>query len=532
MNNNTFFKHAAVYGMAGLLLQAGGFILLPLYTRCLSPADYGVLEVLGRLAETVGTCLLFGGFRQALLTFYQQSVTAAERARLVGTTLSLLAATCLLGGGLVLFLAPHLASWLERIAPSEGPSIGSGLLRLAVLGVLVEPLTLIPLTLIQARVESTLFVAVNLCQFVFRLALLLVLVVWLGLGVAGVLTALVLTAGLFGIVLCGREITRGASWPDREQARSLLRFALPLVPGGLCFFLLHHGDRFVLFRCAGREEVGIYALGYKLAMVVTTLSLNPLYMVWSAQMYEVARQDDAPMVFGRVFTRVLAAYLLVGLALLLFADEVVALLAGAPYARATLVVPPVLLACFCQAGASLMDAAFYVRHRTALKLGITLSATAVMIVLYAWLIPAYGSIGAALATLGGFAFLAARTWRVSQRIFPVHYEWHRLGALLALAGVLWLTGRALPVSPWSWPARTILWLAAPLAAWHTGLVSSEEKRYVRDSAARMAARFGRAPVRATPLLGQSTSVSPELVERSGRDARAPAEATPLASRTG
>ena len=73
MNDRSFVKHAAVYGLASLLVQAGGFVLLPLYTHCLTPSDYGVLEVLGRLAETVGTCLMFGGFRQALLTFYQQS---------------------------------------------------------------------------------------------------------------------------------------------------------------------------------------------------------------------------------------------------------------------------------------------------------------------------------------------------------------------------------------------------------------------------------------------------------------------------
>src|SRR5579884_3232113 len=102
MKNLSFLRHAAVYSMATLLVQAGGFVLLPLYTRCLSPADYGILEVLGRLAETVGTCLLFGGFRQALLTFYQQSDGEGERRRVVGTTLGLVACTCLLGGGLVL----------------------------------------------------------------------------------------------------------------------------------------------------------------------------------------------------------------------------------------------------------------------------------------------------------------------------------------------------------------------------------------------------------------------------------------------
>src|SRR5262249_31142827 len=61
MKGQAFLKHAAVYGAANLLLQAAGFVLLPLYTRCLGPRDFGVLEVLGRLGETVSACLLIGG---------------------------------------------------------------------------------------------------------------------------------------------------------------------------------------------------------------------------------------------------------------------------------------------------------------------------------------------------------------------------------------------------------------------------------------------------------------------------------------
>src|SRR5438477_4705083 len=103
MNGQTFLRHAAVYGLANVLVQASGFILLPLYTRYLTPADYGMLEVLGRLAETTGTLLLAGGMRQALFTFYQQADGEAQRRRVVGAALALLA--CVFGVGTCLVLA-------------------------------------------------------------------------------------------------------------------------------------------------------------------------------------------------------------------------------------------------------------------------------------------------------------------------------------------------------------------------------------------------------------------------------------------
>jgi O-antigen/teichoic acid export membrane protein len=251
------------------------------------------------------------------------------------------------------------------------------------------------------------------------------------------------------------------------------------MPGGLCFFLLHHGDRFFLLRYCGTEDVGTYALGYKLALAVGMFSLAPLYMVWSVRMYAVAGEPDAPEMFGRVFTRILAAYLLVALALGLFQDEVVHLLGGAPYARASAIVTPVLLAYFFQSAASLMDAGLYVRHRTGLKLGITLATTAVMLLSYALLIPRYGSMGAAVATLIGFAFLSGCTWVVTQRVFPVRYEWRRLATLLALVAVLWSISRLLPADRWVWLVKAGLWLLAPVAVWSTGLISHPEREHVR-----------------------------------------------------
>jgi O-antigen/teichoic acid export membrane protein len=479
LSSRSFVKHAAVYGLAGLLVQAGGFVLLPLYTHCLTPSDYGVLEVLSRMAETIGTCLMFGGFRQALLTFYQQSGDEAERRQVVATTLSLFGTTILLGGGLMLVLAGPLSRLLNHFMHTSEARLGAGLLRLAILAILLEPLSQAPLTLLQARVESVRFVLITVSQFMLRISLCVLFVKYLHGGVAGALGSSALIGGLFGLGLCLRELLRAPGRPTRRHLRALLAFALPLVPGGLCFFMLHHGDRFFMLHYRDMQEVGTYALGYKLALGVGMFSLSPLYMVWSSQMYKVAQGDDAPMVFGTVITRILAAYLMVALALALFQDEVIRLLAGASYAGASAVVAPVLLAYFFQSAASLMDAGLYVRHRTGLKLGITLATTAVMLLLYALLIPPHGGMGAAIATLIGFAFLAVCTWAVSRRVFPIRYEWTRLASLLALAVGLWLVSRLLPAASWAWPVKGGLWLLGPVLVWCTGLMSHREKEHVR-----------------------------------------------------
>src|SRR5688572_16790879 len=38
-------RHAAIYGVGNMLAKLTSFIMLPIYTRYLTPADYGVLEL-------------------------------------------------------------------------------------------------------------------------------------------------------------------------------------------------------------------------------------------------------------------------------------------------------------------------------------------------------------------------------------------------------------------------------------------------------------------------------------------------------
>lgn len=469
--SSSFLKHAAIYGAGNLLLSAAGFILLPLYVRCLSAAEYGVLDYLNRLGEIVLLCLLIKGLRQALLAFHNQARSDEDRRAVIGSALAIL--TLFLGGGglLVCLFAGPICDRLSLGSP--------GLVRLAVAAVFLESFAMLLLGLSQARVESRFFTLVNLGIFLLRLSLCVVLVTLLGWRIEGVLLANAIAPGLFGVWLLARELRRGLRL-ERGQLRAMFWFALPFVPGGLAAFFLNSGDRLILKEYVSDAELGAYALGYKLALIVQLLSRRPLYQVWSARMYEAARHPDAPEVFGKVFTRILMAYIGVGLALCLVPGEVVFALTGGGYVEAVKIVAPVVLAYLFLSAADLMDAAFYISRRTALKTPITFASAAVTLGLYALLIPAWGIHGAAWATLFGFVFNAALTWLVSRRIQPVDYEWGRLATMLVLAVLVWSVGQLLPAELWLLPLKGLLWFSWPALLWLT-VLSDEEKDWVRGA---------------------------------------------------
>jgi O-antigen/teichoic acid export membrane protein len=487
MRTPQFLRHAATYSFGTLVLNACGFFLLPLYIRCLTQAEYGTWDWLRTVGDTVLILLLFGGLKQALLTYHGQGRSQEECRRVVGSAIALAAAVVVLGGVVVLVTGPYLAQDLRITTPA--------LLEWTVVVMLLEAMSGLLMTSCQARLESRLFMAVTVGQFFIRVILSIAFVAFYGWGIQGLLVAAGLTAGGTTLLLLAREFAMGGLRPDVRTLGAMAWFALPFVPGGIGFLLLHNGDRFFLMKYADAAALGLYTLGYKLAVSVSQFSRSPLYMVWNTQMHQAAGKEDAPEVFGRAFTRILGAYLAVGLALCLLADEAAFVLGGAPYAGVAPIIPIVVLGYYCLTAADLMDSGFYVSRRTAWKTPITMASTAVMLVLYAALIPGYGVLGAAVATLGGFFFHAVLTWRITQRVFPVRYEWGRTGAALGLALAAWLASRALPAAPWAVPVKAALWPAWLLTLWCTGLISRSEKDQARETTAAALAWLCPGPVR-------------------------------------
>jgi O-antigen/teichoic acid export membrane protein len=499
MQTQSFLKHAGVYAFGDFLVMAAGFILLPIYTRCLSVAEFGTLEVLERVGEIAAICLVARGIPLAVVALYRQSQSEEERQQVLGAAVLLAALSIGIGSLALALLAVPVGTALQL---DNAP-----LLWTATVGALIDGMMVVGLAANQARLESGFYVAVSFAQFVGKLLLCILFVVGLGWGVWGLVAASLIRSISFTAILLGRECWRGIAWPEGKIFRQAAAFVLPFVPTGLCFFVLNSGDRFFLVRQAGQDQVGIYGLGYRLATLVGLFTMTPLYRVWSARMHDVSRDADAAEVFGRVTTYLLAAYLFVGLGLSLLADEVIAVFAGKPYAAAGLLVPVVVLAYWFQGASVLFDAGFYVRRQTFWKLWIALASTVVMFVLYAVLIPPYGPLGAALATLAGFVFHAGLTHWFAQRVFPVHYEIGRLTVLLLLACLLWGSSRLLGSGLALVPLKLGLLLLWPVLLWVTGVLSPAEKQQLRNTAAQVWGREA-SPARERPEEVAEVSLTP------------------------
>jgi O-antigen/teichoic acid export membrane protein len=88
------------------------------------------------------------------------------------------------------------------------------------------------------------------------------------------------------------------------------------------------------------------------------------------------------------------------------------------------------------------------------------------------LIPPYGMMGAAVATVAAYGVMfVAMTW-YAQRVFPVPYQWRRVVTAAGAAVALLLAGKAVG----GLAAALALTLAYPLALLLLGFFLPEERR--------------------------------------------------------
>ena len=474
MNARQWSKHLLTYGVGMVLLNALSFVLLPLYTRRIGPADFGVLELLNRSGDIL-QMFLTCGLLMAALSFYQLEAIDPKRQRLVFSTAL---RGLVIAGGLgiaVLQLFPQTLSRVVLGNPAYGWAV-----RIVLVSVLCEIVFNVGLLFQQAQLRSRVFVTMTVSRLLFGVAVNLVLVLGLQWGLKGILLANLIHTGTFAVI--------GAAWIVKEQGfgfdRALfvemLKMGAGILPGGIFFFMLNNADRYVMQSTRGAAELGLYALGYKIGKLGVMFVMTPFMKVWGSVMVKSAKDEDGLRQIARVATYFTIAYMTFSVALGLAGQQILHVLTPQAYWRSAGIFAPVLLAHLFFGLATITDTAFYVTKSTAIKPLLMAVGGLSSMALYLLLIPRYGMMGGALATLFGFAALAAVSWAAAYRKLPVRYEFGRMAVVVGLAAALYALGmRVAPAGVAGLAVAVLFTLALPALLYVLPFATAEEKAFVQ-----------------------------------------------------
>ena len=449
-------KHTAVFGFGDVAQKIVGFILLPVYMRRLTPDDYGVLAILTVISMLCGN-LILQGIPTACFRSYSFDYSKDDNAQkevISSAYLYLLIASFVFYS--ILFLS---APFISSVVFKQGDF--SRFLCIVFITDFLSCASNIPFVILRARLLSTLASVIAVCRVVIGSSLIIWFVVVKNMEVEGVLTANLIMALLvfFTSPLIIIYIHRGLYWKiSLHKVREMLAFGLPFIPGTFAMWILSSADRYFLEHFCQRSQLGLYALGFQFASIISFVFLQPFNRTWPAIFYPKAQEPDAKETFSRFPTYFLLLGSFIGLGIILGAEHVIKIMGPREYWSAYKVVPILVVSILLGTGGlqGLMNIGIFLKKKTKYAPLIVVCGAILNILFNALLVPKYGMVGAALGTLISSVAMVIITLRINQRIYPVSYEFKRIAHLSVLFSLIAAMSYIIHIES--------LWIAIPTKA--------------------------------------------------------------------
>lgn len=426
---------SGAYATTNFALKAVNFLLITLFTRYLSPGDYGTISLAEIVAATLATCSALGLDASMRRLYFHYADQPEVQRKYVSSVLrfgflvtTVMAALAFLTGPYLVRLAPHFGvPFFPYIALAIGAAAANQIVDYR-------------LSLYQSEQRPLAFSMMATAAFLMTAGSCLLLVVLLRRGAVGMLTGKMIgAAGSFLVAfLVSRSWWMGGF--DSKFVRETLPMALPILPHMLMALGLIAADRFILQYYRSLGEVGIYSVAYTFGMVMYLVTAS-ISQAWSPLFYDVARNGkEGQRMLGRMFSGL--SLLLVAIAVFgsLIAQDVVAHFLDKRYFPAAWLIPWIIAGYLFHALYGILQPSLLQARRVGflwIVSGVALVANLGLNFLW---VPRWGMYGAAWATAAAYMIEAALLFIYAQRVYPLQFSRIRLAAALALfGGVLWVT---------------------------------------------------------------------------------------------
>lgn len=430
MNKDFFnvFKHTIIYGLGKSSTQIAAFLLLPLYTRVLTPSDYGILSLVGFFTGIIGN--IFGlGTSTSVFRYYQISDEPKKKNEACYSALILVSLWSLI---VLAFLYP-IKSYLSIIL--FGKAEYSNYILIGLFTTAFSSISQIPLYILRAENKSGLFVVNNLVRMFLRVTLGIIFVVILKRSALGALEASLITSIIFASYLLMYRISKTKIRFNFQVLIKLLKYGFPLVIHGFGWMIMSASDKYFLNEYSTLDQVGIYSIGYTMgySIIIITGAFNN---AWPQMMFNYSKKKQAGTFYGKSLTYYIAILGIVWVGVTLFSKEIVMLLTPEKFWESHRVIPLIMLAYIFHGALSITSSGIYAKDKTYNDFILTPITAIMCLILNFTLIPKWGMIGAAWASLFSFGFQCFLYTMIANKYIKINFQWRKLVKLLLLFNII------------------------------------------------------------------------------------------------
>ena len=427
-------KDSAVYTLTRVLTGGTQIVLLPIYTRLLSPADYGAIELI--LIFVVLVKVIFAlEINQGVARYFSDTKDRAERTKYASTGLWFAV------GALGLFL---LGSWVLAADGSElllGSSGDASLFRLGALYAFSYGLLDVVQNQLRWQLQPSSFAVTVVLQTALSVAVSLGLILVFDAGAAGMIYgyfAGTTIGALIGLYFARKSFSLTF---DVGKLKEMLSFSFPLVIVVLGSTSMRYVDRIAIKELLSVDDVGLYAVAFRIAALMTLVTIG-VQGALTPLVFSYFRDERTPAELARIFRYFLLISLTAFIGLSLFPDVAVKALAGPEFSGAATLVP-LLAAAILLSGLYIFTPGLWIAKKTGRVALINITSAALNGGLNFILIPFWGISGAAWATVASASLRFGAQMVSSQRIYHVPHQWRALGPAFGVSVLCSGTGALL-----------------------------------------------------------------------------------------
>ena len=467
MELKSLAKDTAIYGLSSIIGRFLNYLLVPLYTNVI-PASTGGYGIVSNVYAFTALMLVFLTFGMET-GFFRFANKQDEDPRHV------YANSLLFVGGLSLLFVLVCLSCLHPLAGVLGYGGHPEFVGMMVLVVALDSFQCIPFAYLRYKKRPIKFAAIKLFSIVGNIALnlfFLLLCPWLMRVAPGTVDWFYDPDYVVGYIFLSNLICsavqmlffipelRGFSYrPDPPLLRRMLSYCFPLLILGLVGVLNMTVDKMIFpflydDRREGMEQLGIYSATSKVAMVMAMFTQAFRY-AYEPFVFGKSRDKDNRQTYAQAMKYFFIFALLAFLAVMSYMD-ILRYLVARDYWEGLSVVAVVMLAEILKG--IYMNLSFWYKLTDETRWGAYFSVIGCVVIvgLNVALVPRYGYVASAWASVAGYGVITLLSYFIGQRKYPIRYDVRGMAAYLALAAVLYALSVAVERTGWPLAVRLLL----------------------------------------------------------------------------
>jgi O-antigen/teichoic acid export membrane protein len=432
----SFLKNFFIYGVSSIVTKMAGFFLIPIYTKLLSPADYGNLFILNSTYLVI-TLISVGGFENSFARWFFDNEEQLDRNK---TTASWFWSQLAINIGVVLlflfFVKPFISKLTEDL---PYPYLTVLLFVFATLFYIIPGVYINYQRVIQ-KAKRTIYFTIG--YSLTTTALSVVFVVIFHLNVFGIALSIFISNFIFSIVgvfLLKEKLK--FHFFEKKRALQMFQFSFPFVPAMLSYWLLQSTDSyFIKLITNSSEQIGLFSLGLTVASSIYMFT-SAFQQIWPSFIFNEYTKNNAQAfekTFAFYFELYAVVYLFLQFNLTMFSYNIIQIFSSNPqFYPSYKVVGLISLNTILYSYLSFTAMGMSIKKVSApLGIALTVSALAGM-ALNLVFIPKLGFVGSALATILACAPVPVYVFYKSQKLYYLKVPGAKIigFSLLAFAAV-------------------------------------------------------------------------------------------------